>query len=117
VIKQGRHAGRTVEAKRRQKDRDARWTLKRGHAELKPQAGDGATRMPVEIAVPVFGRKLHLNIEGRHGLIRGWTVTDVAAHYSRSLPTCSTRRTRPARCGRTRRIAPGATRRRCSGAD
>jgi IS5 family transposase len=52
---------------------------------LKLQAGDGATRMPVEIAVPVFGYKSHLNIDRRHGLIRGWTVTDAAAHDSRSF--------------------------------
>ena len=85
VIKQGGTPAGWSKAKRRQKDRDARWTLKRGRAKPKPQSGNGATRVPVEIAVPVFGYKSHLNIDRRHGLIRGWTVTDAAAHDSRSF--------------------------------
>src|SRR5947209_15035689 len=36
--------------------------------------------------MPVFGYKSHLNIDRRHGLIRTWSVTDAAAHDSRSLP-------------------------------
>ena len=35
--------------------------------------------------MPVFGYKSHLNIDRRHGLIRTWTVTDAAAHDSRSF--------------------------------
>ena len=84
VVKAGGTPAGWSKAKRRQKDRDARWTLKRGRARPKPE--DGAARTGVEIAVPVFGYKSHLNIDRRHGLIRGWTVTDAAAHDSRRLP-------------------------------
>ena len=34
----------------------------------------------------MFGYKSHLTIDRRHGLIRTWSVTDAAAHDSRSLP-------------------------------
>ena len=70
-------------AKARQKDVDARWTLKvtkafakRRHS-LKP-AEDGKPR--VDIAIPVFGYKSHISIDRRHGLIRRGKVTDAAAH-------------------------------------
>jgi len=62
-------------AKLRQKDRDARWTVKFGKA--KPRA-DGTPQ--VDIAVPAFGYKNHVSIDRRHGLIRHWTATDAAAH-------------------------------------
>lgn len=84
VIKEGGALAGWSKAKRRQKDRDARWTLKRGRSKPKPEGG--AACAGVEIAVPVFGYKSHLNIDRRHGLIRGWAVTDAAAHDSRSLP-------------------------------
>lgn len=83
IIKQGGIPTEWSTAKRRQKDRDARWTLKRGRS--KPESENGAARTGVDIAVPVFGYKSHLNIDRRHGLIRAWTVTDAAAHDSRSL--------------------------------
>jgi IS5 family transposase len=73
-------------AKRAQKDRDARWTLKRGRTKPKPESGIQRRAM-VEIAVPVFGYKSHLGIDRRHGLIRTWTVTDAAQHDSRSFAT------------------------------
>ena len=66
VIKQGGTPAGWSKAKRRQKDRDARWTLKRGRSKPKPQ--DGAARTGIEIAVPVFGYKSHLNIDRRHRL-------------------------------------------------
>jgi len=78
-------------AKRRQKDRDARWTLKRGRAKPKPEGG--TPRKAVEIAVPVFGYSQrpkavdHLGIDRRWGLIRTWTVTSAAEHDSRSFGT------------------------------
>ena len=115
VIKTGGMPPGWSKAKRRQKDRDARWTLKRGRAKPKPESG--AARTGVEIAVPVFGYKSHLNIDRRHGLIRGWTVTDAAAHDSRSLPDLLDAENTASGCGRTRRIGPGGTWRRCSGAD
>ncbi|MFC7739146.1 hypothetical protein ACFQX4_26010 [Roseomonas sp. GCM10028921] len=70
-------------AKQAQKDRDARWTLKRGRAKPKPE---GAQRQAIQIAVPVFDYKSHIGIDQRHGLIRRWTVTDAAQHGSRSFP-------------------------------
>jgi IS5 family transposase len=69
--------------KRAQKDRDARWTLKRGRA--KPKS-EGMQRQAIQIAVPIFGYKSHIGIDRRHGLIRRWTVTDAAQHDSRSFP-------------------------------
>ncbi len=60
-----------------QKDRDARWTLKR--AKARPAGADGS-KPRVEIAIPVFGYKNHLSIDRAHGFVRRFTVTDAAAH-------------------------------------
>jgi transposase, IS5 family len=68
-------------AKRRQKDLDARWTIKRGRA--KRSEASEMQAPGVQIAVPVFGYKNHAGIDRRHGLIRRWTVTSAAAHDSR----------------------------------
>jgi len=62
-------------AKLRQKDRDARWTVK--FSKAKPRK-DGAPQ--IDIAVPAFGYKNHISIDRRHGLIRRWLATDAAAH-------------------------------------
>ena len=62
-------------AKLRQKDRDARWTVK--FSKAKPRE-EGAPQ--VDLAVPAFGYKNHVAIDRRHGLIRGWTVSHAAAH-------------------------------------
>ena len=62
-------------AKLRQKDRDARWTVK--FSKAKPRE-DGAPQ--ADLAVPAFGYKNHLSIDRRHRLIRRWTTTDAAAH-------------------------------------
>jgi IS5 family transposase len=62
-------------AKARQKDVDARWTLKVSKAK---QADDGTRR--VDIAIPLFGYKSHISIDRRHGIIRRGKVTDAAAH-------------------------------------
>src|ERR1700728_76730 len=82
-IKEGRippeWAGRP--AKLRQKDRDARWTVK--YTKAKPSE-DGAPR--VDLAIPAFGYKNHLGIDRRHGLIRHWTVADAARHDGALLP-------------------------------
>lgn len=61
-------------AKLRQKDRDARWTVKLSRA--KPRQ-DGTPQ--IDIAIPAFGYKNHVAIDRRHGLIRRWTATDAAA--------------------------------------
>ena len=62
-------------AKLRQKDRDARWTVK--FSKAKPRE-DGAPQ--IDLAVPAFGYKNHIGIDRGHGLIRGWTATHAAAH-------------------------------------
>jgi transposase, IS5 family len=68
-------------AKLRQKDRDARWTLK--YTKAKPSE-DGKPR--IDLAVPAFGYKNHLGIDRRHRLIRSWAVTDAARHDGALLP-------------------------------
>jgi IS5 family transposase len=77
AIKQGEIPAGWVQkpAKLRQKDRDARWTVK--FSKAKPRE-DGTPQ--VDIAVPSFGYKNHISIDRRHGLIRGWTATHAAAH-------------------------------------
>ncbi len=62
-------------AKARQKDTEARWTVK--FAKGKP-AADGTPQ--ADIAIPVFGYKSHISIDRRHGIIRCGKVTDAAAH-------------------------------------
>lgn len=62
--------------KARQKDVNARWTVKQGKA---PVPGtDGKT--PPAISIPVFGYKDHIGIDRRHGFIRTQKTTDAAAH-------------------------------------
>jgi len=68
-------------AKLRQKDRDARWTVK--YTKAKPSEG-GMPR--VDLAVPAFGYKNHIGIDRRHRLIRRWQVTDAARHDGALLP-------------------------------
>ena len=67
-------------AKLRQKDRDARWTVK--YTKAKPRQ-DG-TRV-VDLAIPAFGYQNHLSADRRHRLIRKWRVTDAAAHAGARL--------------------------------
>jgi transposase, IS5 family len=67
-------------ARLRQKDRDARWTVK--FTKAKPR--EDATKQ-VDIAVPAFGYQSHISIDRRHGLIRRWAVTDAAAYGGRLL--------------------------------
>ena len=69
-------------AKLRQKDRDARWTVKVSKA----KAAEEGKPKPVDIAVPAFGYKNHASIDRRHGFIRGWSVTDAAAWDGAELP-------------------------------
>ena len=69
-IKAGRipEAWKAEPAKLRQKDRDARWTVKWSKA--KP-SDDGSPRL--DLAVPAFGYKNHM-----HRLFRTWAATDAA---------------------------------------
>jgi IS5 family transposase len=63
-----------------QKDRDARWTLKRGRRKKGP---DG--KLLAEIATPMFGYKSHIGIDQRHGFIRTWSTSDAARYDGREL--------------------------------
>ena len=68
-------------AKLRQKDRDARWTVK--FSKAKPR--EDGTVPPVDIAIPTFGYQNHISIDTRHGLIRRWLATDAAAYEGARL--------------------------------
>jgi len=63
-----------------QKDRDARWTLKRGRRKKGP---DG--KFMAEIATPLFGYKSHIGIDQRHGFIRTWSASHAARYDGREL--------------------------------
>jgi IS5 family transposase len=66
-------------ARLRQKDRDARWTVKVSKAK---QREDGKPQ--TDLAVPEFGYKNILSIDRRHGLIRRRAATDAAARRGRA---------------------------------
>ena len=68
-------------AKLRQKDRDARWTVK--FTKAKPQ-DDGSTP-PVDLAIPAFGYQNHISVDCHFGFIRKWMVTDAAAYEGARL--------------------------------
>jgi IS5 family transposase len=61
--------------KARQKDTDARWTVKFSRA--KPSA-DGKPQ--IDIAIPTFGYTSHISIDRWHGVIRRRKTTGAAAH-------------------------------------
>lgn len=65
-----------------QKDRDARWTLKRARAKAPAET---ELKQRVEIAVPVFGYKNHVSIDRAYGFVRRFTVTDAAAYDGAQL--------------------------------
>ncbi len=83
AIKEGRvpEDWKARPGKLRQKDRDARWTVKFSKAKERP---DG-TRPPVDIAIPTFGYQNHVGIDRGFGLIRTWLVTDAAAYEGARL--------------------------------
>jgi IS5 family transposase len=59
-------------------DRDGRWTIKRGR---RPEASpDTDHKRQIEIAVPIFGYKNHVDIDCQYGLLRRYSVTHAAAH-------------------------------------
>ena len=82
-LKEGRipQAWKAKPAKLRQKDRDARWTVKFSKAKERP---DG-TKPPVDIAIPAFGYQNHVSIDRRFGLIRKWQASDAAAYEGARL--------------------------------
>lgn len=63
-----------------QKDTDARWTMNIG----RPRDKDAPRRVP-QLAIPVFGYKNPIDIDRAHGFIRGFQVTDAAAHDGKML--------------------------------
>ena len=83
ALKQGRipEAWKAKPAKLRQKDRDARWTVKFSKAK---ERADG-TRPAVDIAIPTFGYQNHIAIDRRYGLIRRWQASDAAAYEGARL--------------------------------
>ena len=82
AIKEGRvpEDWQAKPAKLRQKDRDARWTVKTTKA--KPREGETPL---VDLAIPEFGYQNHISADRRHRLIRRWLVTDAAAHAGARL--------------------------------
>ena len=106
-IKAGRipEAWKAKPAKLRQKDRDARWTMKWSKA--KP-SDDGSPRL--DLAVPAFGYKNHIGIDRRYGLIRTWMATDAARYDGAQLPGLSRRGTPRATSGPTPPTARKPTR-------
>ena len=66
-------------AKLRQKDRDARWTLKRGKRKKRLDGSE------MQIATPVYGYKSHIGADRKFRFIRKWTVTDAAKYDGREL--------------------------------
>ena len=83
ALKQGRipEEWKAKPAKLRQKDRDARWTVKFSKAK---ERADG-TKAAVDIAIPTFGYQNHIAIDRRHGLIRRWQASDAAAYEGARL--------------------------------
>src|SRR3546814_9458648 len=65
AIKEGRIPADWTPAKVRQKDRDARWSIKYTKAKVQEGADSKASR-PVDLAIPMFGYKNHIGIDRAH---------------------------------------------------
>jgi IS5 family transposase len=87
AIKEGKIPERWKEkpAKVRQKDRDARWTVKYSKAKVK-EGADPKGFKPVNLAILMFGYKNHIGIDRAHGLIRTWDASAANAHDGARLP-------------------------------
>ena len=83
AIKDGRipEAWQDHPAKLRQKDRDARWTVKFRKAKAK----EDGSKPPCDIAIPVFGYQNHIAIDRGFGFIRKWQASDAAAYEGARL--------------------------------
>jgi len=83
AIKEGRvpEVWKAKPAKLRQKDRDARWTVKLTKAKPK----ENGSTPPVDLAIPVFGYQNHISIDRGFGFVRKWAVTDAAAYEGARL--------------------------------
>ncbi len=85
AIKEGRVPEGWKLAKARQKDRDARWSIKYSKSKVREGAAPGAAK-PVDLAIPMFGYKNHVGIDKVHGLIRTWRASAANAHDGARLP-------------------------------
>jgi hypothetical protein len=87
AIKEGRipEEWQARPAKIRQKDRDARWSVKYTKAKVKEGADPKAFK-PVDLAIPMFGYKNHISIDRAHGLICTWDASAANAHDGARLP-------------------------------
>lgn len=87
AIKEGRIPERWKDkpAKLRQKDRDARWSVKYTKAKVTDGA-DPKAFTPVNLAIPMFGYKNHIGIDRAHCLIRTWDASAANAHDGARLP-------------------------------
>src|SRR3546814_10173399 len=85
AIKEGRIPADWTPAKVRQKDRDARWSIKYTKAKVQEGADSKASR-PVDLAIPMFGYKNHIGIDRAHRLIRTWDASAANAHDGARLP-------------------------------
>src|SRR5664279_2533004 len=83
AIKEGRVPDQWQDkpGKLRQKDRDARWTVK--FTKAKPR--EDGSMPPVDLAIPVFGYQNHISIDRGFDFIRKWSATDAAAYEGRRL--------------------------------
>jgi hypothetical protein len=83
AIKEGRipEGWKEKPARLRQKDLNARWTVKFSKAK---ERLDG-TKPPVDIAIPTFGYQNHVSIDRGFGFIRQWSTTDAAAYEGARL--------------------------------
>jgi len=85
TIKEGRVPEAWKPAKARQKDCDARWTVKYSKAKVR-DGSDPKARKPVDLAIPMFGYKNYVGIDKAHGLIRTWDTSAANAHDGARLP-------------------------------
>jgi IS5 family transposase len=85
AIKEGRVPEGWKPAKIREKDRDARWSVKYTKAKVKEGADPKAAK-PVDLAIPMFGYKNYIGIDRVHGLIRTWDASAAKAHDGARLP-------------------------------
>lgn len=84
TIKQGRVPEGWKPAKVRQKDRDARWTVK--YSKVKVKEGPDPKSRRVDLPIPMFGYKNQIGIDRAHGLIRTWQTSAANAHDDARLP-------------------------------
>ncbi|KAJ8139023.1 hypothetical protein OY671_007764, partial [Metschnikowia pulcherrima] len=85
AIKEGRVPEDWKPAKTRQKDRDARWSIKYSKAKVREGADPKAAK-PVDLAIPMFGYKNHIGIDKAHGSIRTWDASAANAHDGARSP-------------------------------